>query len=269
MSISVEALSFSYGDAEILKDVSFSVESGNVLCILGPNGVGKSTLFNCILGLRKPRCGDIIVEGTNIRGISIKERAKLMAYIPQSHAPSFNYSVYDMVLMGTASCVGFGSSPGARQKSSVEKVLKHLNLWELRNRSYMRISGGERQLVCIARALVQGAKVLIMDEPTANLDYGNQIMVQEQLRKLAADNYTILQSTHNPEQAFLFADFVLTLSEGRVASMGKPEDAICKASMRKLYNADVEIESLHDDLVRVCIPSVVLEEKKRRGRNEP
>lgn len=267
MSISVESLDFSYGTVPVLSDVNFSVESGRLLCILGPNGVGKSTLFNCLLGLRRPQRGTIKIEGKDIGRLSIRERAKLMAYIPQNHIPSFNYTVYDMVLMGTASEVGFGSSPGKAQKQKVEDVLNRLGIRHLRDRSFMRISGGERQLVCIARALAQGAKILVMDEPTANLDYGNQIMVQEQLRTLAAEGYTILQSTHNPEQVFLFADLVLTLVGGRVDSFGKPEDVICKESMKRLYHADVEIESLYDDMIRVCIPESVLKERRRR-KNE-
>lgn len=263
MSISVEKLSFSYGKIHVLHDVSFSVDKGNMLCILGPNGVGKSTLFSCILGLRKPEKGSIYVSGKNIGKLSIRERAKLMAYIPQSHMPSFNYSVYDMVLMGTVSSIGPMSLPGRKQKEAAENVLKKMDIWRLKDREYMKISGGERQLVCIARAMVQGAGVLIMDEPTANLDYGNQIMVQEQLRNLVSDGYTILQSTHNPEQAFLYSDAVLTLYEGKTDAFGRPEDVIKKESMRRLYKADVEIKSLYDDLVRVCIPRAVLEEKRR------
>ena len=261
MSIVVENLSFSYGKNKVLKDVSFSVETGNLVCILGPNGVGKSTLLRCILGLEKPESGMIFAEGKDISKSSIRERAKLMAYIPQNHMLTFQYSVYDMVLMGTVSQVGAMAVPGQEQKKLTEEVMKRLQIWHLRDRGYLHISGGEQQLVCIARALVQGAKILIMDEPTANLDYGNQLKVQTQLRKLAREGYTILQSIHNPEQAFLFGDKILTFCDGKVDSYGKPVEILDKELMKRLYNVDVEIQGICDDKLRVCVPKDVLEER--------
>lgn len=262
MSLIVKNLSFSYGKNEVLRDVSFSADTGNLVCILGPNGVGKSTLFRCILGLEKPTEGSILAEGQDISKSTIRERAKLMAYIPQSHAPTFQYSVYDMVIMGTVSQVGAISMPAEAQRQVTEEVMKHLNIWHLRERGYLHTSGGEQQLVCIARALVQGAKILVMDEPTANLDYGNQVMVQTQLKKLTKEGYTILQSTHNPEQAFLYGDQILTLLDGRVDSFGKPEEILDKELIKRLYHVDVEIHSLCNDKLRVCVPNNVLEERR-------
>lgn len=268
MSLCVDHIFFSYGSHEVLKDVTFSIDKGNMLCILGANGVGKSTLFRCILGLEKPSGGSVRIDGRDVSKMSVKQRASYMAYIPQRHVPAFNYSVYDMVLMGTVSQLGVASMPSEEQRSKAEEVMRHLNIWHLRQRGYFHTSGGEQQLACIARALVQGAHILVMDEPTANLDYGNQIMVQMQLKKLTEEGYTILQSTHNPEQAYLFGDRILTLIDGRADSFGEPEDIIDREFMKRLYNIDVEVESLYDDMMRVCIPREIMEKRKETITDE-
>ena len=205
MSIEVRDLRFGYGSGEVLRGVSFTAPTGQLTSVLGPNGVGKSTLFRCLLGLLKGYGGSITIDGEDTRRLSARRLAKKVAYIPQSHYPSFNYSVFNMVLMGTTSQVSLLSSPGEKQRQAAEEALERVGVGHLRDKGYTNISGGERQLVLIARALVQDAKVLILDEPTANLDYGNQIRVMEQLRALNAQGYTVVQSTHNPEQAFLFS----------------------------------------------------------------
>ncbi|SDX92636.1 ABC transporter ATP-binding protein [Eubacterium barkeri] len=263
MSIEVSHLTFAYGKHTVLRDVTFAVASGTLLCVLGPNGVGKSTLFRCILGLSRGQSGQVTVAGRDVCALSIKERARQMAYIPQNNAPAFSYSAYDMVLMGTAAQVHLVAAPGSAQRKRADDVMAHLKISHLKDRSFMKISGGEQQLVCIARAIVQGAKVLVMDEPTANLDYGNQIMVQGRLRQLAAEGYTIIQSTHNPDQAFLFADVVLALQQGRIEAFGPPDAVMDAALLKRLYQIDVQIERLYGDRVQVCIPAQVLMEKSQ------
>ncbi len=264
MSVKVNGLSFSYGRHPVLHNISFHVDSGRMLSVLGPNGVGKSTLFKNILGLYPAPEKTVFVNGKDVSSMSIRERAAEMAYIPQSHSPSFNYSVYDMVLMGTAAQVKLQSAPGTAQRHKTEDMMKRLGVWTLRTRGFLQISGGEQQLVCIARALVQGARVLIMDEPTANLDYGNQVLVQSRLSELAGEGYTVIQSTHNPEQAFLYADDVLALMDGNVEAFGSPQEVISTELMKKLYRVDVRMESLYQDRIRVCIPTSVIQNKKRR-----
>lgn len=254
MSIEVVNLSFSYGDRPILKQVSFAAQENQLLSILGANGVGKSTLFRCMLGLLKGYSGEIFVHGKNLHTMNIMEIARSVAYIPQSHYPSFNYSVFDMVLMGTTHQVSMISKPGKRQLQLVDQALERLGISHLKKRGYTQISGGERQLVLMARALVQEAKILILDEPTANLDYGNQIRVLTQIKLLAREGYTIIQSTHNPDQTFLFSDTVLALKNGEIAAWGQPGDIFTEDLIRNLYAAEVTINSLYDDRVRVCIP---------------
>jgi iron complex transport system ATP-binding protein len=254
LSVEVSNLSFSYGDRLIIDKINFYVEDGQLISVLGPNGVGKSTLFRCILGLLKDYTGKIFLTGKDIKKLSTGEMAKLIAYIPQSHYPSFNYSVFDMVLMGTAVQISSLSSPGKKQIELVNRALDKMGIYHLKERGYMQISGGERQLVLLARALVQEAKILVLDEPTSNLDFGNQIKVMLQIKNLAKEGYTIIQSTHNPDQTFLFSDKIIAMKGGRIIKYGKPDDIISNDLIQSLYDVDVEIQSLYDDKIRVCIP---------------
>lgn len=258
MSIIVENLSFAYNTRTVLQNVNFMVEDNQLVSVLGPNGVGKSTLFSCILGLFKNYKGRITVDGRDIRDIPIGEMAKQIAYIPQSHFPSFNYSVFDMVLMGTTHQIRMFSTPGEKQIKQAEQALQRMGIEHLSKRGYNMISGGERQLTMIARALAQNAHILIMDEPTANLDFGNQIKVLSQIKSLTNDGYTIIQSTHNPDQTFLFSDLVLALKNGEVFACGKPADIVNKELICSLYGIDIELQSLYNDAVRVCIPSFIV-----------
>jgi len=258
MSIEVKNLSFSYITQAVLKNVTFSVNDGELLSILGCNGAGKSTLLRCILGLLTEYEGTIALNDRNIRGMSPSEMAKQIAYIPQSHYQAFNFSVYNMVLMGTSSQVSAISSPGKNQKMRAEDAMERMGISHLGKKSFSNISGGERQLTLIARALAQDAKLLVMDEPTANLDYGNQLRVMEQAKSLAGEGYTVIQSTHNPEQAYLFSDHILALKNGEIVGDGSPADIITEKLMRALYNADTEVQSMYNDKVRVFIPKLVI-----------
>lgn len=255
MSLEIRDLRFSYGEREVLKGLSFSAEYGELLSVLGPNGVGKSTLFRCILGLLKPQSGQCLIDGKSTAGFSAKELAAHIAYIPQSHYPTFNYSVMDMVLMGTTAQVNAMSVPGKRQVTLAKEALERLGISELADRGYTNISGGERQLVLIARAIAQQAKILIMDEPSANLDYGNRTRVMRTVKNLAAEGYAIIQSTHDPDQAFLYSHKVLAVQDGKVLAWGKPEDTINSTLISTLYGVDVEVCSLREDKIRVCVPA--------------
>jgi iron complex transport system ATP-binding protein len=255
MGIEVKNLSFSYKKGiPVLHDVNFQLQSGKFICLLGPNGVGKSTLFKCMLGLLRNYTGEILIDGENTRSLTQKQLARKVAYIPQSTAPVFNYTVADVVLMGTTSLTSGFSSPGEKERVYVTQALETLNIQHLQDRMFMNISGGERQLVLVARALAQQAGILFMDEPTANLDYGNQVRVLEQVRRLSGSGYTVIQSTHNPEQAFLYADEVLAVKDGTIAAHGSPNKVMDAGLIRDLYGIEAQVESLMDDRMRVCIP---------------
>ena len=254
MSIEVKHLSFSYGNRQVLRDISFSVGKGRLLSVLGPNGVGKSTLFRCILGLLHGFQGEITVDGASVSSLGARDLARRVAYIPQSNYPAFQYSVFDMVLMGTTAQSKSFSPPGPKQEAAARDALERLDIGHLAGRSYTRLSGGERQLVLIARALAQQSPVLLMDEPTANLDYGNQIRVLTKVRALADAGYTIVQSTHNPEQSYLFSHQILAMKDGRVLAHGAPGDVMNEDLIRALYGIDAEVVPLRDGRMRVCIP---------------
>jgi len=254
MSVIVKDLSFSYGSHQVLHEISFTVEDGEFLSILGCNGVGKSTLFRCVLGLLNTYKGQILINGVDTRKLPPSKMAKLAAYIPQNCSPTFNYSVEDIVLMGTTAGLNAMRSPGKKELERVDWALNKIGIEHLRKRCFHHISGGERQLAVIARALVQDAKLLMLDEPTASLDFGNQMLVQEQARALADEGYTIIQTTHNPEQSYMFSDKVLAIKDGRVLCHGEPQKIMTREIISQLYGLDVEISSLYNDKVRICMP---------------
>lgn len=255
MSIEVKNLNFSYGNRQVLHDISFTANSGEFLSILGPNGVGKSTLFRCVLGLLSGYTGTVRVDGTDVRSFSVREMATHIAYIPQSSHPIFNYSVSDIVLMGRTSGLSTFRSPKKQDVVVCQWAMEKVGISHLALRCFHRLSGGEQQLVLIARALVQKAPVLMLDEPTANLDFGNQLRVLEQARSLAREGYTVIQTTHHPEQSYLFSDRILTIQKGRVLKEGTPEEVLTEETIRALYGVDVEVVSLYHDKARICIPA--------------
>ena len=255
MSIEVQNLSFSYGDRPVLHDISFRVEKGEFLSILGPNGVGKSTLFRCVLGLLSGYTGQVLVDGADSRSFSVREAARHIAYIPQSSHPIFNYSVFDIVLMGRTSGLSTFRSPKKKDAELCRWALEKVGIPHLSDRCFHRLSGGEQQLVLIARALVQKAPILMLDEPTASLDFGNQLLVLEQCRNLAREGYTVIQTTHNPEQSYQYSDRILTLQHGRVLAEGTPKEVLTEKTIRALYGVEVDVVSLRDDRARICLPA--------------
>ena len=254
MSLEVRDLRFSYGEREVLKGLSFTAEYGQLLSVLGPNGVGKSTLFRCVLGLLSGYTGSVSVDGVDARTFSIREAAKHIAYIPQSSRSIFNYSVFDIVLMGRTSGLSTFRSPGKKDKELCQWAMEKVGITHLQDRCFHRLSGGEQQLVLIARALVQKAPILMLDEPTANLDFGNQLLVLEQVRSLAREGYTVIQTTHHPEQSYMYSDRILAIQKGRVLIEGTPKEVLTEDTIRALYGVDVQIVSLYHDSARICIP---------------
>ena len=250
--IQVEKLCFSYANHDVLRNVSFSTQGGDFLSILGPNGVGKSTLFRCILGLLKPSSGSILLDGKPIAQYSSVQLARHIAYIPQSHNPVFNFSVQDMVLMGTTAQMGQFSLPGKEQQEQVACALERLGIAHLRDRGYGSISGGERQLALIARGIAQKAKILVLDEPCANLDFGNRIRVMQTLQNLVQDGYCVVQSTHDPDQAYLYSTRILALQGGQVLACGEPKEVYTSQLVSSLYGVEVEVCQVHE--VRVAVP---------------
>ncbi len=254
MSLEVMELSYRYGERKILENISFELQFGQFTCLIGPNGVGKTTLMRCILRLLTDYEGKICIDGKSIKDISAKQLAQQMAYIPQLHTPMFNSSVLDMTIMGTIASLPNFSSPKEKQRKIALQALEKMGLLHLKDRGFMQTSGGERQLTLIARALAQQAKILIMDEATANLDFGNRFRVLEQVKQLTKEGYCIFMTTHHIDEVLLFADKVVALQEGKKIADGRPREVVDEALMRRLYQAEVEMVGAHDGQTQICIP---------------
>ena len=254
--MNIRGLTFSYGDVEVLKNVDFRAQRGQLVALIGPNGAGKSTLFKCILKFNKDYSGTIMLEGRDMKHMSRAEIAGKIAYIPQTTTPVFNYPVIDIVLMGMTGGLKPLESPKKKHIEKAEKTLDDLGVLYLRDRGFARISGGERQLVLLARAMVQDATLLVMDEPTANLDYGNQFRVMERIKGLVKDGYTVILSTHNPEHALLFADKAFVLQDGEVRAAGPSKEVLSEELMEQLYDVKVHlVDTVFDGQeAKVCVP---------------
>ena len=257
MKLEVNELSFSYRLRPVLHSASFAASSGEIVCLLGRNGAGKSTLFRCILGLLKGYRGHIFIDGKDVRQMTQRERARHMAYIPQSSAPVFGYSVFHTVLMGRTVHLGLSGQPGRKDREIALDMLTRLGISHLASSSYTGISGGERQMVLIARAMAQQAGMIIMDEPTANLDIGNQARVMEQIIRLRSEGYLIILSTHSPQQALSYADRILVLQSGSILAEGPPDTVITEPLLEKLYGVPFGLYNIvqqNGRACKVCLP---------------
>ena len=194
MRLDVRDLSFSYGENRVLNNVSFSSSGSEAIAVLGPNGVGKSTFFKCILGFLPIKNGKIEIDGKDVSLMKGRELSKYIAYIPQSSNPVFNHTVLESVAMGMNNQIGLFSVPGEKEREKAAAALDRLGILKLKDRGCLNISGGERQLMLIARAMVQNAKIIVMDEPTSSLDYGNSYRVMETIMSLSKDGYHIQAS---------------------------------------------------------------------------
>lgn len=241
MSLKVFDLRFAYRRTPVLDGIDFFAKPGELLAILGANGAGKTTLFRCILGEQKRYTGRIELDGVDARKLSAREMAHRAAYIPQTHSMTFRYPVRDMVLMGTSHTLSPIASPGAREERLAIDAMERIGIAHLQDRSFDTLSGGEQQLTYIARALAQQARILLMDEPTASLDYGNQQRVLTAVKRLAHEGYTVLFSTHNPQHALWFADRVLAIKDGKAIGFGTPKDTLTAALFYDMYGTEVTL----------------------------
>ena len=240
--LEVEGLSFRYRTDPVLTDLSFQAGGGRAIGVLGANGAGKSTLFKLILGILPLQEGEILINGSPLAGLSVRKRALEMAYIPQAEVGSFPFSVSEVVLMGTTAAFSLFSQPGRRERERVDRALRLMKIEAFRDRRFDQLSGGEQQLVLIARAVAQDAPILIMDEPCASLDYGNQIRVLEQIRSLADQGYLVLFSTHNPQHVFLYADDVLLISGHTAYAYGPPHEVLSESLLTHVYGIPIRLE---------------------------
>jgi len=257
MKLELQDVSCGYGSRTVLRNISFTLQSGEVLCLLAPNGAGKTTLFKTILGLLKLQTGKVLIDGSDIRRWPRAQIARLVGYIPHAQHSSLPFQVLDMVVMGRTAYLGPFASPAPQDLAIAREAISMMRIEYLENKVYTEISGGERQLVLIARALAQQPRIMVMDEPTASLDFGNQLLVLSKVRQLAKLDLAIVMASHFPDHAFLYSTRVLMLKDGCVYRQGLPEETVTEASLRNLYGVEIRIVNANidgDGPFRVCVP---------------
>ena len=254
MILEVKDLSFHYtGSRTIFHDVSFTLDKGEVLSILGTNGAGKSTLLNCIANLFKPASGQIMLNGRAMSSMSITEVAKVIGYVPQIHTPAYAYTVREFTVMGRTPYIGAFSTPSREDYRIADEALERMGISHLRDKAYTEISGGERQQVTIARVLTQQPQIILLDEPTAHLDYGNQYRVVQMVKELAKEGYALLMTTHNPDHAVILDGKVAILDKDGVLGVGRAADTLTADTLTKLYGLKIKTVYDQDAGRNVCI----------------
>lgn len=231
-------LAFGYAGHRVGDGVSLRVEPGEVVALLGPNGGGKTTLLRTLLGALAPLAGEVRLEGEPIERWPRRRLARRLAYVPQAHAGVFAWSALDVVLMGRTAHLSLLAVPSRTDTRAALDALESLGVAALAGRVYAELSGGERQLVLVARALAQEARLLLMDEPTSSLDFGNQIRVLDHVASLATRGIAVLMSTHHPDQARRVAARVVLLKGGRLVGQGRPDETLTLDRLAGLYDVD-------------------------------
>lgn len=247
---------FGYNAARLVLDgVTLSYESPDVLCILGTNGTGKSTLLRNLIGDLHPLSGSVELDGRPVGSYRPVELARHFAYLPQTHAPSFSYAAIDVVTMGRTSRIGYLASPGEADVAFAHEQLAYLGIDYLADRPYTEISGGERQLVMIASALAQEPEALLLDEPTAHLDFGNQYRFIELVERLRDRGIGVLMTTHYPDHALLLDCPTAVLVGGRVQEVGPAREVVTDEVMSRVYGIPVTVAQVQERLT--CIPGLL------------
>lgn len=243
--IACRQLAIGHGRRIVAAGISFGLGAGEVVCLLGPNGSGKTTLLRTLLGLLSPQKGEVLLQGRPLAQWRRDEVARRIGYVPQAHEGLFPYRVQDVVLMGRSARIGRFATPSARDCEVADRCLDALGITHLRDCIYTRISGGERQLVLIARALAQEPVLLVMDEPTASLDFGNQIRVLEHVERLRNRGIAVLLSTHQPGHALRVADRIALLADGGISAFGPAHATATAKALAALYGVSTHLIQTH------------------------
>lgn len=257
--LSAAGLSIGYGRSVVGSDLSLTVAPGEILCLLGPNGCGKTTLFRTLLGLIPALSGTVTLGDAPIASLGRAEIARRIAYVPQAHAPPFPYEALDVVLMGRTARLGLFSQPGRADREAALEALARLGIADLAHRDYSRLSGGQRQLVLIARALTQETPLIVMDEPTASLDFGNQARVLSIIATIARaardTGAGVILSTHDPDQAFALDAQVALMKDGAIRAQGGTEEVLTSQALSEVYGLPVTVERTESGRL-VCMPPI-------------
>lgn len=257
--LEVKDAAFSYEDTRnIFEDINLTVNKSDVVCILGPNGCGKTTLIKCLNKIHQLKEGTVYINGEDIKHIEQREIARNIGYIPQGHIPTFAFTVFDIVLMGRTPHLDFFESLGEKDYKIAENALKKFGLSELRDQPYTTLSGGEQQLAFFARVIAQEPHILILDEPTSHLDFGNQLKTLDIISKLAADGLSVIMTSHFPDHAFISSNKVAIMKDRNFMAIGRPEKVITENNMEKAYGIHVEIVDMGYNR-KICVPIKAVE----------
>lgn len=253
MRIEARELAFGYPERPVGRDVTLSAGPGEVLCLLGPNGCGKTTLFKTLLGLLPAQGGSVTLAGAPLGELSRMQIARRIAYVPQAQGGLFPFTALDLVVMGRSAHRGLFSGPTRADRDLARQALADVGIAHLADRDVTRLSGGQRQLVIVARALAQAAPLIVMDEPTASLDFGNQAVVLAEIARLARRGVGVVLSTHAPDHAFAVASRVALMRDGEVTAIGAPRAVLTPERLRAIYDVEVTVADLADGRT-VCAP---------------
>ena len=249
---------FSYDDRQIFSGINLAVSRGEVFCVLGANGCGKTTLLRCLSGDLRLQQGNVYLGKDNLNSMKTEAVARRIGFVFQEHSALFPYSVLEVVRMGRAPHLGLFATPSHHDTDIAEEKLNLLGMFHLRDKPYTQISGGERQLVLIARTLAQEPSVILMDEPTSHLDYRNQTIVLRIVNRLAENGLGIIMTSHLPDHALLYSSRVALMKSGNFLMVGKPTNVMTEESLREIYGIEVRMVRVSDpdgkDPIKLVIP---------------
>ncbi len=252
--IEISSAAFSYGDKEVWKDINLNVKEGEIICIIGPNGCGKTTFLNCIHGNLSLKNGSIKIDGTDIKIMSSIEIAHKVGYVFQEHNAAFPYTCLEVVKMGRAPHLKLFQAPSEEDTRLAKNIMKEMGIEHLSRKPYTHISGGERQLVLIARTLCQGSGTILFDEPTSHLDLKNQAVILNTIRNLSEKGLTIIMTSHFPNHVWQLECRVVMMGYDGIIAVGKVEDVMTDENLSTAYGVKVKIyEGKSDkDIINFC-----------------
>lgn len=248
----VKNICFSYNNTKVLEDISFHLGKGELCGLFGPNGSGKSTLFKCCLKFIRPDRGCVRFKGRDIKKLKTRDMAKQVAYVPQNHHPPFPFTVKEMVLMGRTPHLNRFYLPGSQDRKLVEQAMEMINISPLAGEPYDILSGGQQQMVLIARAIAQDTGLIFLDEPTSALDFKNQVIIWKTLRKIADQGISILACSHDPNHVAWFCDSTVVLGPSGLVAKGNPDQVICQGLMDEIYEDTCLVKDLED--MKMIVP---------------